>query len=181
MHDAMRAADPSGGLEKCWQAKEMLRDLLALAGTDGPDRSLIWQRLTDFYTHCADSEIAPAPTARVDRERLAALDHRRPDHRHQQRPHRGLQPDRQARRTDRVRVPEHRRTRNAGYDSPAPAHHAGRQPEPSSPVNSEDPSFVAELLFTSTRQPDIWNIAWSVIRMVRCRSECLVCRVRVTL
>jgi hypothetical protein len=27
-----------------------------LAGTD-PDRSLIWRRLTDFYMHCADSEI----------------------------------------------------------------------------------------------------------------------------
>ena len=57
MHDAMRQADPSGGLEKCWQGKEMLRRLLALAGTN-PDRTLIWNRLTDFYTHCADSEIA---------------------------------------------------------------------------------------------------------------------------
>jgi transposase len=56
LHAAMRAADPSGGLEKCWQGKEMLRQLLGLAGTD-PDRSLIWRRLTDFYTHCADSEI----------------------------------------------------------------------------------------------------------------------------
>jgi len=58
MHDAMRTADPSGGLEKCWQAKELLRGLLRLARTGGPDRSLIWQRLTAFYTHCADSEIA---------------------------------------------------------------------------------------------------------------------------
>jgi transposase len=57
MHDAMRVADPSGGLEKCWQGKEMLRQLLALAGTD-PDRSRIWNQLTDFYIHCADSEIA---------------------------------------------------------------------------------------------------------------------------
>ena len=57
MHDAMHAADPSGGLEKCWQGKEMLRRLLALAGTE-PDRNLIWTRLTDFYTHCADSEVA---------------------------------------------------------------------------------------------------------------------------
>jgi transposase len=57
MHDAMRAADPSGGLEKCWRGKEMLRQLLALAGTD-PDRSRIWNQLTDFYIHCADSEIA---------------------------------------------------------------------------------------------------------------------------
>ena len=50
MHAAMRTADPSGGLEKCWQAKELLRGLLRLARTGGPDRSLIWQRLTDFYT-----------------------------------------------------------------------------------------------------------------------------------
>jgi transposase len=57
MHHAMRAADPSGGLEKCWQGKEMLRQLLALAGTD-PDRSKIWNQLTDFYLHCADSGIA---------------------------------------------------------------------------------------------------------------------------
>ena len=57
LHDAMRAADPSGGLEKCWQGKEMLRWLLALAGTE-PDRNPIWTRLTDFYTHCADSEVA---------------------------------------------------------------------------------------------------------------------------
>ncbi len=107
MHDAMRRADPSGGLEKCWQGKEMLRPLLALAGTD-PDRNLIWNQLTDFYTHCADSEIAPAPPARLDRPRVAAIDHRGPDHRDQQRPHRGLQPHRQTRRTDRVRLPEHR-------------------------------------------------------------------------
>jgi len=58
MHDAMRTADRSGGLENCWQAKELLRNLLALAGGGGPDRSLIWERLTDFYMHCADSEIA---------------------------------------------------------------------------------------------------------------------------
>ena len=57
MHDAMRSADPSGGLEKCWQGKEMLRQLLALAGSN-PDRSTIWNQLTDFYVHCADSEIA---------------------------------------------------------------------------------------------------------------------------
>ena len=57
MHDAMHAADPSGGLEKCWQRMEMLRRLLALAVTE-PDRNLVWTRLTDFYTHCADSEVA---------------------------------------------------------------------------------------------------------------------------
>jgi len=57
MHDAMRVADPSGGLEKCWRGKEMLRQLLALAGSN-PDRSRIWNQLTDFYVQCADSEIA---------------------------------------------------------------------------------------------------------------------------
>jgi transposase len=57
MHDAMRVADPSGGLEKCWQGKEMLRGLLALAGSD-LDRNRIWNQLTDFYLYCADSEIA---------------------------------------------------------------------------------------------------------------------------
>jgi len=57
MHEAMRTADPSGGLEKCWQGKEMLRRLLALAGSN-PDRNRIWNQLTDFYIHCADSEIA---------------------------------------------------------------------------------------------------------------------------
>ena len=33
----------------------MLRRLLAFAGTD-PDRNLIWNTLTDFYTQCADSD-----------------------------------------------------------------------------------------------------------------------------
>jgi hypothetical protein len=32
LHAAMRAADPSGGLEKCLQGKEMLRGLLAWPG-----------------------------------------------------------------------------------------------------------------------------------------------------
>ena len=57
VHDAMRRADPSGGLEKCWQGKELLRSLLKLAGTN-PDRSRIFNALTAFYLHCADSEIA---------------------------------------------------------------------------------------------------------------------------
>ena len=37
--------------------KEMLRQLLALAGSN-PDRNRIWNQLTDFYFHCADSGIA---------------------------------------------------------------------------------------------------------------------------
>ncbi len=57
VREAMRRGDPTGGLEKCWQGKEMLRDLLKLAGTT-PDRGRIWNALTDFYTHCADSGVA---------------------------------------------------------------------------------------------------------------------------
>ena len=54
MHQAMKAADPTGGLRKCWQAKELLRHLLKLAGTD-PDWALVWQRLTDFQIFAADN------------------------------------------------------------------------------------------------------------------------------
>ena len=57
VQEAMRRADPSGGLEKCWQGKELLRKLLKLAGTN-PDRGRIFNALTAFYLHCADSEIA---------------------------------------------------------------------------------------------------------------------------
>jgi len=57
MHAAMRSADPTGGLEKCWQGKELLRDLLKLAGT-GCDRTAIFNALTRFYLHCAESDIA---------------------------------------------------------------------------------------------------------------------------
>jgi transposase len=57
VQDAVRRADPSGGLEKCWQGKELLRKLLKLAGTN-PDRGRIFNALTAFYLHCADSEIA---------------------------------------------------------------------------------------------------------------------------
>ncbi len=53
MHQAMKTADPAGGLQKCWQAKELLRHLLKLAGTD-PDWALVWRRLTDFQMFCAD-------------------------------------------------------------------------------------------------------------------------------
>jgi transposase len=57
VREAMRRADPSGGLEKCWQGKELLRKLLKLAGTN-PDRGQIFNALTAFYLHCADSEIS---------------------------------------------------------------------------------------------------------------------------
>jgi len=48
----MKTADPTGGLQKCWKAKELLRHLLKLAGTD-PDWALVWQRRTDFQMFCA--------------------------------------------------------------------------------------------------------------------------------
>ena len=94
VHDAMHAADPSGGLEKCWQGKEML-PAATRTGRHGtgpePDLDQV-DRLLHVLRRLRGR---PAPPARVDRARLATIDHRRPDHRHQQRPHRGLQPHRQ--------------------------------------------------------------------------------------
>jgi len=106
----------------------MLRRLLALAGTD-PDRNLIWNQLTDFYTHCADSEIAQL-------RRLAWTVHA-----WQPSIIEGLITGISNGRTEGYnRIVKHvgriafgsgtPETRNAGYASPAPAHHAGRQPEP---------------------------------------------------
>lgn len=56
MFTAMRAADPTGGIEKCWTAKELLRQLLQQSGPRA-DRSRIWQMLTRFYQFCADSGV----------------------------------------------------------------------------------------------------------------------------
>jgi transposase len=47
---------PGVTILKAWIAKDKLRQLLALAGTN-PDRSLISHRLTKFYTWCADADI----------------------------------------------------------------------------------------------------------------------------
>ena len=58
---SMARSDPTGGLEKCWRAKEMLRGLLGLAGP-GADRSLVWQHLTRFYDYAADSDVAQLRT-----------------------------------------------------------------------------------------------------------------------
>jgi transposase len=52
----MTKADPSSGLEKCRRGKELLRKLLAMAGTH-PDRTRTWNALAAFYTHCADSGV----------------------------------------------------------------------------------------------------------------------------
>jgi len=40
MHRAMKTTDPTGCLQTCWQATELLRHLLKLAGTD-PDWALV--------------------------------------------------------------------------------------------------------------------------------------------
>lgn len=53
--------DPDG-LEECWQGGEVLRSLLKPAGAT-PDRGWIWNALTEFSTHCADSEVTKAPPA----------------------------------------------------------------------------------------------------------------------
>jgi transposase len=56
--------DPGATILKAWIAKDLLRQVLALAGT-GADRSVISHRLYRFYTWCADAEIP-------ELERLAA-------------------------------------------------------------------------------------------------------------
>ena len=53
MFQAMKAADPAGGLRKSWQAEELLLHLLKLAGTE-PAWALLWQRLTHFQMFCAE-------------------------------------------------------------------------------------------------------------------------------
>jgi transposase len=56
--------DPGVTILKAWIAKDLLRQVLALAGT-GADRSVISHRLYRFYTWCADAGIP-------ELERLAA-------------------------------------------------------------------------------------------------------------
>jgi len=56
--------DPGVTILKTWIAKDLLRQVLALAGT-GADRSVISHRLYRFYTWCADANIP-------ELERLAA-------------------------------------------------------------------------------------------------------------
>jgi hypothetical protein len=56
--------DPGVTIPKAWIAKDLLRQILTLAGT-GADRSVISHRLYRFHTWCADAEIP-------ELERLAA-------------------------------------------------------------------------------------------------------------
>ena len=71
MHDAMRSADPSGGLEKCWQGKEMLRQLLALAGSN-PTQA---RSGTTDRRPLRRLRNRAAPPARLDGVRVATIDH----------------------------------------------------------------------------------------------------------
>ena len=99
--------------------KENLRQLLALAPTPGtsvPDRSVISHRCGASLTS------PPPPTARSPPPRrhhrdLVASGRGRHHHRLLQRPIGGLQPARQTRRTQRLRLPEHHQ--------PAPTHTLG--------------------------------------------------------
>ena len=126
----------------------MLRRLLALAGTN-PDRNLIWNQLTDFYTHCADSEIAQlrrlawtvhAWQPSIIEGLITGISNGRTEGYNRIVKHDG---SRSASGTPKIR--------SAGYDSPAPAHHAGRQPEPRSPANSEEPFWAGVARSTACR------------------------------
>jgi len=55
VQDAMRRADPSGGLEKCWQGKELVRKLLKLASTN-PDHGQIFNVLVPAPS---DGKVSP--------------------------------------------------------------------------------------------------------------------------
>jgi len=81
----MGAAEPRCTTTRCapptrpvaWRSvgrqRNLLRNLLTLARTGGPDQSLIWRRLTDFYTHCASVGIdlpRPGASAAVGRPGL---------------------------------------------------------------------------------------------------------------
>jgi hypothetical protein len=101
----MARADPSGGLEKCWRGKELLRVLLALAGTE-PDRTRIWNALAAFYTHCADSGVSQlrrlawtinAWQSSVVAGIITGISNGRTE---------GYNRNRQERRADRVRLPQ---------------------------------------------------------------------------
>ena len=86
-----------------------------------------------------DENSVQSAAAGLDRERLAALDHRRPGHRDQQRPHRGLQQDRQTRRKDRLRIQEHRKPETPDTLRLHPRITPGANQHPQSPANCEDP------------------------------------------
>ena len=144
----MRAADPSGGLEKCWQGKELLRQLLGLAGTD-PDRSLIWRRLSDSTrtaptprsTNSADSPGPSTPGSRRS-SRASTPESATAAPRDTTASSSTSAGSRSASATSR--------TTGDGYATPAPGDPAGSQPVASSPDHSEEPANHRP---TQTRRP----------------------------
>lgn len=98
-------ADPSEEIAAAWIAKELLRDLLACTARGGL-RYEIRAALYRFYKFCAACPIPGGHRARAHRGDLAGSHHPGDRDRPDQRTQRRLQPDRQARRPDRVRIPQ---------------------------------------------------------------------------
>ena len=121
------AEDPSAQILSAWIAKEELRTLLSTVRRGG-DAHLTRHRLHRFLTWCIDSQIPELLTL------AATIDTWWPEinafvqHRHHQRPHRGLQPAGQAGQTRRLRIPE---PRALGPPDTIPLHPqtAGRNPD----------------------------------------------------
>jgi hypothetical protein len=105
------SADPHEDIAAAWIAKELLRELLSCAERGGLRYEIIAARGHQLRPH---------------HRALAGTYHRRDPDRVDQRPHRGLQPHRQARRAHRVRLPQPREPtppRTVGLHPPITAGH----------------------------------------------------------
>ena len=125
-------ADPAEDIAAAWIAKELLRELLSCARAG-------WTALRDprrpgpFLPILCRLQSPRGHQIRAHHRDLASPDHRRPADRPDQRPHRGLQPHRQARRTHRVRLPQPRQPtppRTVGLHPPITAGHTQPAPMP---------------------------------------------------
>jgi len=95
--------DPDWDLVAAWITKELLRNVLACKYGGGL-RYQIAAALEEFSRVRRRLQGPRDLHPGHHRRHVAAADHRRHRHRPVQRPKRGLQPDRQAHRPDRVRV-----------------------------------------------------------------------------
>ena len=133
------AEDDSGQILSAWIAKEELRTLLSTVRVGG-DAHLTRHRLHRFLTWCIDSQIPELLTLaatvdtwwpEINAFVTTGITNARTE---------GYNRLRQTGQTRRLRIPESRATRPAGYDSTAPAN-SGPQPRlhADCPVKIEEP------------------------------------------